>query len=99
MCINVWIDDTRKPPIDPEKSYVWVKSYDEAIGIVDSGPIDSISLDYDLGYDKTGYDIACYIEKKISLNKMKRPILLCHSMNLFGKQKINAVINRLNNLS
>ena len=66
--MNIWLDDERDPKnyVD-EKEYlaglwVWVKTADEVIALLESGKVDMISLDHDLGGEKTGYDVAKWIE-------------------------------------
>jgi NAD+-processing family protein with receiver domain len=43
--MNIWLDDMRKPPT----GWAWAKNYDEFVTLIEDGPVDLISLDFDLG--------------------------------------------------
>ena len=93
--MKLWLDDVREPPI----GWIWVKSYEGAIYYLTKNSVWYISLDHDLGENKkTGYDLACWIEEKVHLNIIKKPIMLCHSQNPVGKRRILQVIEKLENL-
>ena len=93
--MNLWVDDVRKPPEHQFESFVWAKSYNEAIGYLASGLVKTIFLDHDLGLCKTGYDIACWIERAVINGDIVCPTINCHSMNPVGRQKIQVVIDKL----
>jgi hypothetical protein len=65
--MKLWIDDERLPP----DGYVWAKTYQDAIKHIDTGEVDLISFDHDLGGKKTGYDVATYIERGNEKNNQK----------------------------
>lgn len=53
-------------------------------------------LDHDLGEDKTGYDIICWIEENDFTGSIKKPeIIICVSSNPVGRNKINSAIKRM----
>lgn len=86
--INLWVDDERLPPDD----YMWAITAAEAINIIKSFPIDTLSLDHDLGPPSagTGYDVACWIENNIAHIPK---IIDCHSANPVGRKRIEMAIN------
>ena len=56
--MKVFLDDVR----EPDQTWVWVKTYHDAVKLLVTGLVIQISLDHDLGQDskdKTGYDVAC----------------------------------------
>ena len=93
--MNLWVDDIRRPPGHRSESFTWVKSYGEAIGYLETGLVETISLDHDLGLCKTGYDVVCWIERAVVNGDIECPLISCHSMNPVGRQKIQIVIDRL----
>lgn len=46
--INVWLDDTRDPRFWNRKSFVWCKTANEAVNLLNTQNINIISLDCDL---------------------------------------------------
>lgn len=89
--MKLWVDDVRFPPWP----YTWSRTYSEAIRQLERGIVTDISLDHDLGSDKTGYDIACWIEEQVELNNIQAPNITCHSSNPVGRQRIEQVADRL----
>lgn len=93
----MWLDDVRKAPPD----FVWVKSYHEAIMLLETGTVEFASLDHDLPLDyeledinplaKTGYDVITWMEANDVW-----PIngVVCHSMNPSGRKRIEQVIEK-----
>lgn len=86
--IKLWVDDIRNPP-DP--SWYIARTYQEAVDVLKDTPVSILSLDHDLGEEKTGYDVFLYIENKA----MSRhpftwgiPAIRCHSANPVGKMNI-----------
>jgi len=105
--IKLWVDDIRTPP---DKSWIWARSYQEAIYELSLGNVTLISLDHDLGVQKeskyintphvdtsikTGYDVICWIEESVYYDRLDLPMMLCHSMNPVGRKRIETVINKL----
>ena len=62
--IRLWVDDLRDPKESDAKrkgaagDEVWVKTPEEAIKIISTGNVISISLDGDLGEDENGKDLS-----------------------------------------
>jgi hypothetical protein len=87
--MKLFVDDLRTPYGYFEDALL-VKTYDEAIRILSTQEIDKLSLDHDLGEEKTGYDIAKWIEQKVAEDENYMPPtgLRCHSQNTVGKRNI-----------
>ena len=82
----LYVDDIRFPhQIGAEITVA--RTYDEAIQYIDNS-YDIISLDHDLGEEKTGYDIAKYIVE----NQIKVRAVVIHSANPVGKFNINQLL-------
>lgn len=84
--MKLWLDDKRGAP----EGWVRVWSYSQCIRILTLNPhkIDAISFDYDLGDDKTGYDVACWIEEKAATGTFLRIKWDIHSANPVGRENI-----------
>ena len=62
MSLYIYIDDTRKPIFT---DCIWAKDYEGAITAVENNAKDNhliIDFDHDLGTEKTGYDLAKWLE-------------------------------------
>lgn len=81
----VWLDDERPMP---EHFDVHVKTAEEAIALLKTGQVTEISLDHDLGYEKTGYDVAKFIEESAYNETLKPLHLLIHTANPEGRKNI-----------
>jgi len=81
----LFVDDERLPPLLYDTH---VKTYEDAIKQLETGEVTVISLDHDLGTDKTGYDIAKWIEEAAFCKKIPRLKWKIHSANPEGKEKI-----------
>jgi len=67
---------------------------DEAIALLESGQVDELSLDHDLGDDVrgTGYDVVLWIEEAVALRGFKPPKITVHSANSSARDKMIAGI-------
>jgi hypothetical protein len=88
--ISVYLDDERPTP----KGWIRVCWPDEAIALLQTGQVQQISLDHDLGDDQrgTGYDVILWIEEAVALRSFKPPKILIHSANASARQKMHAGI-------
>lgn len=73
------------------------RTYDEGIQALYDGPYDLLLLDHDLGdfkngKERTGYNIACYLEEHPELLPNKTIVV---SSNPVGKKKIEQVMEKL----
>ncbi len=55
--MNLFLDDRRMPPT----GFAIVRTYDECILLLETCEVIKLSLDYHLGSDKTGYDVAKWL--------------------------------------
>ena len=47
--VNVWLDDRRKPPVFEGIPVTSARTAEEAIALLETGEVESMSLDHDLG--------------------------------------------------
>ena len=89
--MRVWLDDVRAMPAGFD---VHVKTAPEAIQLIRTNEVQSISLDHDLGdiaNAGTGYDVACEIEKRVTEGH-KPPRWMVHSANPVGRDNMIAAL-------
>ncbi len=88
--MRIYLDDERPTPPG------WVRVYwpDEAIALLETGKVDEISLDHDLGDDArgTGYDVVLWVEEAVALRGFRPPKMAVHSANSSARQKMLAGI-------
>lgn len=88
----LYIDDTRFPEYFHQigARIDVARTYNEAIELIDAfrASYDLISLDHDLGEEKTGYDIAKYIVE----NQIEIPPIAIHSANPVGRFNIEQLL-------
>jgi hypothetical protein len=94
--IRVFLDDERTTPDG------WVRVYwpNEAICLLESGCVQEISLDHDLGDDErgTGYDVILWIEEAVALRSFVPPKIFVHSANSSARKKMEAGIAAIQTL-
>jgi hypothetical protein len=85
MPIKLYVDDEYPCPA----GWVLARTFAEAIEHLERGNIESISLDHDLGEERTGYDIVCYIERLVHADaEYLPPAIVVHSANPVGREAI-----------
>jgi hypothetical protein len=94
--MKVFLDDERTTPDG------WVRVYwpAEAIALLESGQVEELSLDHDLGDDVrgTGYDVILWIEQAVALHGFVPPKIIVHSANSSAAQKMLAGIRSIERL-
>ncbi len=84
--MRVYLDDERVTPDG------WIRVYwpEDAIALLESGQVEEISLDHDLGDDEhgTGYDVVLWVEEAVALRGFKPPRMFVHSANSSAKEKM-----------
>jgi len=77
--MKVFLDDLRPAPEGWNRVY-WP---DEAIALLETGDVEELSLDHDLGDDLrgTGYDVLVWIEEAVALREFEPPRMSVHSAN------------------
>lgn len=77
--MKVFLDDLRPAPAG------WTRVYrsEEAITLLETGEVEELSLDHDLGGDGRGtvYDVLLWIEEAVALRGFKTPTVTVHSAN------------------
>jgi len=95
--MRVFLDDERTTPDG------WVRVYwpDEAIALLETGQVDELSLDHDLGDDErgTGYDVVLWVEEAVALRGFRPPKMSVHSANSSARQKMQAGIDAIQALA
>lgn len=85
--------------MNPSTGWVWCKTVEEAERLIIEGVVTELSFDHDLGetpasrpdnvqLERTGYELACYIEELAVLGVLKRIKWSIHSANPVGRAKI-----------
>jgi len=95
--MRVYLDDERPTPEG------WVRVYwpSEAIELLETGQVEELSLDHDLGDDErgTGYDVVLWIEEAVVLRSFKPPKIAVHSANSPARAKMLAGIRTIEKLA
>ncbi len=94
---KVWLDDERDPLLWAPKSHgkvgwIWVKTVQEAVKLLETGLVTHVSLDHDLGTLHTGYDLACWIERKAHAGELPRLNWRLHTSNPAGEEKMRQAL-------
>jgi hypothetical protein len=94
--MKVFLDDERVTPDGWTRVY-WPK---EAIRLLESGTVEEISLDHDLGDDArgTGYDVVLWIEEAVALRGFRPPKIFVHSANSSARAKMEAGVLAMEHL-
>jgi len=85
----VFLDDIRETPEG------WTRVYwpEEAIALLETGEVDIISLDHDLGEDeRNGYDVLLWIEEKVIVEGFTPPEIRLHTDNSSALQKMRLAV-------
>lgn len=95
--MKVYLDDERPTPEG------WLRVYcpDEAIRMLETGNVEEISLDHDLGDDErgTGYDVILWIEEAVALRNFRPPRITVHSANSSAADKMRAGVLSIERLA
>lgn len=105
--IMIWLDDLRdpidfvNPNIYMSCDVVWVKNYEEFIEMYNKYKneyVISLSLDHDLGEEKSGYDCLKYVGKDCMSNWKELPYIEIHSANPVGRKNMESYIKSYNKI-
>ena len=95
--MKVYLDDERPAPVG------WVRAYwpDEVIRLLETGSVEQLSLDHDLGDDArgTGDDVVLWIEEAVALRGFVPPKITVHSANSSAGDKMRAGILSIERLA
>jgi hypothetical protein len=84
--VKVYLDDERPTP----PGWVGVRWPDEAIRLLESGQVEELSLDHDLGDDArgTGYTVILWLEEAVAVRGFVPPAITVHTANASARQKM-----------
>ncbi len=90
--VKVYLDDERIPPPD----WTQVRTGRDAIVMLETGAVDSISLDHDWGDGAgTGYDVILWIEEAVATRNFIAPEIIVHTANPSARQKMLAGVRSI----
>lgn len=90
--MKLFLDDVRTP----DAGWELVRTAEECIEALSTGMVEELSLDHDLGYDKTGYDVLSWIEEKVITSNFKPPrIITIHSQNPAGVDRMKLALQSI----
>jgi len=95
--MRVFLDDQRTAP----DGWLHVHWPADAIALLETGRVEELSLDHDLGDDErgTGYDVILWIEEAVALRGFKPPRMMVHSANSSAGAKMLAGIDAIERLA
>src|SRR5687767_6845462 len=100
--MKVYLDDTREPP------HGWVRAFtpEEVIAHLQTGTVEAISLDHDLGLateerERTGYDVLRWLEEQVATGAWSFPLpeIRVHSANPVGWKRMEQAIAAIERLA
>lgn len=88
--MRVFLDDVRPAP----EGWTLVGWPEEVIALLETGEVEELSLDHDLGDDEhgTGYDVLVWIEEAVALRGFRPPVITIHSANAVGRQRMELAL-------
>ena len=97
--MKIWLDDMREAPAG------WTRCFspDDVIEHLESGEVEEISLDYDLGLvddrgiDRNGEDVLKWIEQQLVErgDSFPLPEIRIHSANPVGRQRLQRALEAI----
>jgi hypothetical protein len=90
--MRIYLDDERTPP----EGWHLVSTPREAIECLQTGSVEEISLDHDLGDGPAnGYQVILWIEEAVALRRFVPPKIRVHSANPSARQKMESGIRSI----
>jgi hypothetical protein len=91
--MRLYLDDIRECP----KGWILARTYAECIRLIDTEQVEEMSLDHDLGEEKTGYDILRYIlDKVVDCKEYEPPARIhLHTGNPVGRQRMLGLVESI----
>ena len=96
--MKIYLDDLRNAPDD---SWTEIKSSKEAIELIQSGVVEEISLDYDLGFTKeSGMDVLQWLYGKAKSGDftIRYPKIKIHSDNFYHFTNMITIVREIDRL-
>ncbi|MFH1547263.1 MAG: cyclic-phosphate processing receiver domain-containing protein [bacterium] len=84
--MKLYLDDIRKAP----EGWVPVRTFGDAIQLLEEQTVEEMSFDHDLGMGLTGYDVLKWIERKVFEGTYIPPKIWIHTGNPVGRKKMLA---------
>ncbi|WP_420008652.1 cyclic-phosphate processing receiver domain-containing protein [Xanthomonas sacchari] len=95
--MRVFLDDERETPAG------WTRAYwpDDVIALLQTGKVEELSLDHDLGDDArgTGYVVVLWIEEAVALRSFVPPRMHVHSANTSAGDKMRRGIEAIERMA
>lgn len=93
--IQIYLDDSNRAPF----GMVQTNTVEDTIVLLSKCTVSVLSLDHDLGYEKTGYDVLLWIEEQVVKSDYRPPPLMAvHSWNAGARSKMLAAIEKIKSL-
>lgn len=90
--MKLYVDDERPCP----EGWTVARTYDEALFCLILYNITDLSLDHDLGWGRTGYDLLRELSEMYAYGRAFIPEhIYCHSANPVGRKHIEQLIERI----
>jgi hypothetical protein len=91
--LRVYLDDEREAPPG------WFRVYTaaEAIELLQTGRVEEISLDHDLGPPDvgTGYDVVAWLEARVISDGFAPPLIRIHTANPVARVRMEAAVRSI----
>lgn len=96
--MKVFLDDVRDPCDVPdlEGPELWVvaRTFEACIDLLEAGGVLEISLDHDLGTERTGYHVAAWLELAEQAGRPVPTTIYIHTANPIGRDRMCAALRR-----
>lgn len=91
--MKVYLDDERPAP----PGWLQTRWPDETIRLLETGEVEELSLDHDLGDDArgTGYDVVLWLEEAVATRGLTPPRVRVHSANASARSKMELGIRSI----
>lgn len=90
---KIYLDDARPVP----EGFIGVKNYSEFVQFINKNGLPHfISLDHDLGEEKSSFDCAKFLVNYCLDHHLELPKYTVHSQNLVGKENIEKLLENFN---
>ena len=90
--MKVWLDDERHEPA----TWIRARTAADAIALLNSGVVELISLDHDLGDGAgEGYDVLVWIERAVVERGFQPPKIFVHTANPPARERMLAAVEAI----
>jgi hypothetical protein len=94
--LKVFLDDERAAP----EGWTHARWPEEVIALLETGEVDAISLDHDLGDDaRTGYDVLTWIEEAVVTHGFTPPQIAIHTANAAARSRMELAVASIRRLA